>query len=1239
VTVTLLPSAAATAPPSGDAGLTRRTLAGLAWTAGGKAVYAGLRLLVLFILARLVAPADFGVVGAAAVVMGFSTIFSQLGMAPAIVQRPVLEPRHEQAAFSASVGFGLMLGAMLWLLAPAIATAYHIAAVQPVLRTFAWTFPLAGLSAVGDAMMQRELRFKWLATVEVVSFVVGYGIVGVTLALLRYGVWALVAAEMSKTGLYTAILVVSRPQRFTLRPERRAFAELMYYGSGFTLSKIANYLALQLDNVIVGRWMGAAALGFYGRAYELMAGAPALLGEPVDKVLFPAMAARQGDLRSLASAYQRGVAAMALITLPLSTVLCGLAPEAIPVLLGPKWTPVVVPFQILTLGMFLRTSYRISDVVARATGAVYRRAWRQTVYMLCVIVGAWFGRRLGIAGVAFGVLGALAVNYLLMANLGLQLSGLGWRRFWGAHVHPLLVAGVAGAATWGLAALLRGWSLPPATILAIVVMIELGAALLLVRVAPRAVLGEHGEWMLNRLRESVPWGHASRRSARPAAESPKPEPLRLVHQLATALEDAGIRYCQRNSQVNCTWATGAGDIDLRFLVDAAHAERFSGVLTRLGFAPVLDPPRQRLPGVHSFLGLDRATGGLVRVHAHQQVLVGRPWSASYALGIEGPLLSSATPNAVFRTPAPEFELIETVIRTVERYGLTNALRPRDPDWAESVRQESSRLEARIDQFKLARALEQVPLLDARFFEQCRRSLRPDYPRWRRVLLRQRLLQRLRTGLARPPIAAALTTPLRRARALAPGRPDDARTRFVSGGMIIALDGADGAGKSSCARELVAWLSPTFECAWLQMGEPRRSLLTVSVDAALRAGTLFDRLVGRSRTPVEDDIGSGRAPSYLELLRHVCTARDRRRLALEAQRRAARGAVVVCERYPNVTPLAGPTIQHLRYPVPRGWVGRWLVRAETGLYDRIPPPDLVAVLLVDPEHAVERKRDEPAAHAWRRTDLVTRADRTGTGAHVVDANRPLREVVRDLKCLIWSAVSGAPARRYGLWPGRLRTQPVIVELVGPAGAGKSTVADALAGRDDTRRVSVWGLPLLLWSWSAVRLVPTFLLLCLDSRGLPWRAMKYMIRLGALHQLLSHGAAQRHRLIVLDEGPAFVLSWLRVFGAARLLRSAAYERWVQRTLIAWVRVLDVVVSLDAPDPVLAQRIRSRAKPHVIRHQSDQQIAAFTARFRTAFAAVIPAITSLNGTKHVTLPAEAQDPQAVAAHVLQGIEGLSA
>lgn len=148
---------------------------------------------------------------------------------------------------------------------------------------------------------------------------------------------------------------------------------------------------------------------------------------------------------------------------------------------------------------------------------------------------------------------------------------------------------------------------------------------------------------------------------------------------------------------------------------------------------------------------------------------------------------------------------------------------------------------------------------------------------------------------------------------------------------------------------------------------------------------------------------------------------------------------------------------------------------------------------------------------------------------------------------------------------------------------------------------------------------------------------MIRVGALHRFLARAETPRHRLIVLDEGPVFVLGWMQVFGAGRFAGSASYQRWARRTLVAWAALLDVVVLLDAPDLVLADRIRSRAKPHWVKDQSDPEIAAFAARFRAVFAAVISDVTAVNGTKHLTVSAELERPETLAWRVLQCVEPL--
>lgn len=480
--------------------LTNRTIGALLWVGGGRAAQAVLRLLALVVLARLLSPGDFGVVSAAMIVIGLSLIFSHLGLGPAIVQRPEIEARHLDTAFVASVTLGLALGGVIWWFAPAAARFFsQVDRFEPVLRALAWLFPLGGLSVVAESQLQRELRFRFLAGTEIASFAVGYGVVGVPLAASGFGVWALVAAQLTQTALHTTILLFARPPRLHFTPDRRAFAELMYFGTGFTAAKIANYIALQGDNVVVGRWLGAGALGLYGRAYELMAAPVQLLGEALDRVLFPAMARIQSDRERLASGFRRGVALIALVMLPTSGVLFVLAPELIDVVLGAQWTGVVVPFQILALGMFLRTSYRISDALVRATGAVYRRAWRQAVYATLVLGGAWFGRHWGIEGVACGVLAALLVNFYLMAQLSLRLLGLTWRGFWKLHRPAAVVALVVGSAAAGLAALLRHAHAAPALLLVTTLGGTVIVALLAVWVRPQVFLGPDGRWFVGAL--------------------------------------------------------------------------------------------------------------------------------------------------------------------------------------------------------------------------------------------------------------------------------------------------------------------------------------------------------------------------------------------------------------------------------------------------------------------------------------------------------------------------------------------------------------------------------------------------------------------------------------------------------------------------------------------------------------------------------------------------------------------
>ncbi len=481
----------------------------MAWGGGASAL---LKVAVLVLLTRLLSPDDFGMVGAALIVVGFSLVLSDLGLGPALVQRPVLEPRHVSTAFAGSVVLGLSMAGVVWLSAPAFAEFFRMPGLEPVVAVLAWVFPVKGLSGVAENLARRELRFRWLANVEIISYGVGYGLVGVLLAWLGAGVWALVFAQFAYAVLKAGILLWTIPPILRPAPQWAAFRDLLAFGAGNSAAQLGVLCANQADNFVVGRWLGAGALGLYSRAYQLMALPTAQFGSVLDYVLFPAMSKVQHDPRRLSLAYLRGTALLSLVMLPAGVVLWVLGPDLIRVLFGERWMPMAPAFQLLALGMMFRTSYRMSDSIARATGAVYRRAWRQWVYAGLVFLGALVGQRWGVTGVAAGVLGALFVNFLLMAQLGLSVGHIPWASFGRTQVPALRLAAVLALVTWAAVTLLRQADAPALARLATGGAVALGAAALLTWRFPGPLLGEPGIWMLGLVRTRMAQGF------RPVAE-------------------------------------------------------------------------------------------------------------------------------------------------------------------------------------------------------------------------------------------------------------------------------------------------------------------------------------------------------------------------------------------------------------------------------------------------------------------------------------------------------------------------------------------------------------------------------------------------------------------------------------------------------------------------------------------------------------------------------------------------
>jgi thymidylate kinase len=471
-------------------------------------------------------------------------------------------------------------------------------------------------------------------------------------------------------------------------------------------------------------------------------------------------------------------------------------------------------------------------------------------------------------------------------------------------------------------------------------------------------------------------------------------PRSLVLELGDALERHNVNYCcqWKGNWKKKRWMSGEGDIDL--LVDRTTEPHFTAVLEDLGFRRATPPPGSRVAGMESCFGLDPATGRLIHIHVHYQLLTGGFWTTIYRLPLERALLQSTKQRNVFRTPAPEFELLIFAIRMVQRHRWRDVLRG-EPKWLKAIQGELDALLKQAQLHRLADVLAQhLPTISMLFVDECLASLRPGYSPWGRVTLRRQLHRHLQSHAKRAPTTLKL---MHKARSLLTlgGRlgAAPARKRLAHGGTVIALLGGDGSGKSTCTQELAAWLGGDLDVMTAHLGRPPRSLLTLFVGGLLKIWRRF-------KVEPEDPRAF---PGYLQCVRELCTARDRHRLYLAARRFALAGGIALCERYPMPQnyELAGPRLDPYAERLSRNVLGRWLMRREHRYYQDILAPDVLIVLRIDPEVAVRRKTTEPAEYVRARNISISSADWSASGAHFVDAGRPLADVIADLKAIIWA----------------------------------------------------------------------------------------------------------------------------------------------------------------------------------------------------------------------------------------------
>ena len=424
--------------------LAHSTLAGVTYQYAATAANGVVQVGVIAVLARLIAPVEFGQVGLATAYIGFWALFAAFGVGSAVVQRPELTERLLRAGFTLSLVLGLLASVLVFLTAPLAARLLGSASLTEFIRVLSATFLLGSPGIVAEALLQREFAWQRLTGLNLISNLAQSG-ASVLLAVLGLGAWALVGGSLLFTLLRTALLLRAHafPKRFLLSGTE--LSELTRFGRSFTAARLLNYGAQQGDNVVVGRVLGLEPLGFYSRAFKLMMQPVSNFGLVITRVLFSIMARLQEQAERLRTAYLTGLAVISLVSGPLAALMVVLGPEIVLVLLGPRWTAAIVPFRILSLGLILRLPNLMTYTIDGFTGSIAKRGLREGLFAAGVIVGALAGVPFGLPGVATGVLLGVVVNYVAGAGISLQITGCTLREFFQAQT-PGLVLGVATAA-------------------------------------------------------------------------------------------------------------------------------------------------------------------------------------------------------------------------------------------------------------------------------------------------------------------------------------------------------------------------------------------------------------------------------------------------------------------------------------------------------------------------------------------------------------------------------------------------------------------------------------------------------------------------------------------------------------------------------------------------------------------------------------------------------------------------
>lgn len=441
---------------------------GVLWLGGQRMGSRILDQVFTIILVRLLLPQDFGVVAMASIFTGILSLFANMGVGAAIIQRRDLDDEYLSTAFWVNMTAGLALCALAGASSRLLAAFFKEPLVGPVVLALSLLFVIDAGSSTQAALFSRQMHYRTLTLRSMIATMIG-GLVGVGMAYRGMGAWSLVGKMLSGSAASTIALYLATGWRPRFLFSRRKFIDIWSFSAPLLFSRLFGYSIGNSDNLLIGRYLGPAALGFYSRGYSTFLVPLLDIGVPVSHVMFSALSRLQGDLDRLKRGFLLSTRYVSMIVLPMLVGLSLVAPLFVEIVFGAKWLPAAPVMSILALAGCFQLMTSLGHSGLQAVGRTDLQLRWSFLSALVYIPAFGFGLRWGILGVATGYLLATAVLVPVQYQFIARVAKVTVSELWDAVSPGVIGCAVMAAVVVPVMWTLNGTGLAKAAVLALLV--------------------------------------------------------------------------------------------------------------------------------------------------------------------------------------------------------------------------------------------------------------------------------------------------------------------------------------------------------------------------------------------------------------------------------------------------------------------------------------------------------------------------------------------------------------------------------------------------------------------------------------------------------------------------------------------------------------------------------------------------------------------------------------------------